>query len=95
MALEIGDQIIIPFEEEEHLFEVYYMFKPDNYDHSYILVFPAGENMEEEVEVFAFRYYEEDDTDDAKDLPIAPLETDEEWDMVEEVLETLETLDEE
>ncbi|HSH24813.1 MAG TPA: DUF1292 domain-containing protein [Massilibacterium sp.] len=95
MALEVGDQIVIPFEEEEHLFEVYYMFKPDNYDHSYILVIPAGENTDEEIEVFPFRYFDENDTDDAKELPIAPIEDDKEWDMVEEVLETLVNLEEE
>jgi len=88
MALEEKERIIIPDEnDEEHLFEVLFTFDVDELDHSYIAVVPVEQQEEEEVEVFAFRYEEKGDDDN--DLALFPLESDEEWDMVEEMLHTL------
>lgn len=94
MALEINDRIVIPFEGEEHLFEVKYIFEPDDSEHSYVVVVPVGETEEddeEEVEAFAFRFVEHGDGDD--DLELFAIETDEEWDMIEEMLATVQDLE--
>lgn len=88
MTLEEKERIIIPDEDgEEHLFEVLFTFDVDELNHSYIAVVPVEQKDEEEVEVFAFRYEEKGEEDD--DLALFPLESDEEWEMVEEMLHTL------
>lgn len=86
MALEEKERIIIPDENgEEHLFEVLFTFDMDENHQSYIAVTPVEQSEEEEVEVYAFRYEEKDEDD----LSLFPIESDEEWEMVEEMLNTL------
>lgn len=96
MTLDINDRIVIPVEDgEEHLFEVRYIFEPDDSEHSYVVVVPIGDNEledEEEEEAFAFRFVDRGDGED--DLDLFPLETDDEWDMIEEMLETVQSLEE-
>lgn len=94
MALEVNDRIVIPFEGEEHLFEVKYIFEPDDSEHSYVVVVPVGEldeDDDEEVEAFAFRFVEHGDGND--DLELFAIETEEEWDMIEEMLATVQDLE--
>ncbi|KMK75747.1 DUF1292 domain-containing protein [Alkalihalobacillus pseudalcaliphilus] len=82
------DRIVIPDENgDEHLFDELFKFTVDDTGKSYILVTPAGEEAEdEEVEVFAFRY--EDREDEENDIALFPVETDEEWEIIEEMLNT-------
>ncbi|MFD2046171.1 DUF1292 domain-containing protein [Ornithinibacillus salinisoli] len=88
MALEEKERIIIPDENgEEHLFEVLFTFDVDETNHSYIAVVPVEQKDDEEVEVYAFRYEEKEKDDN--DLSLFPIESDEEWEMVEEMLNTL------
>ncbi|MBY7143301.1 DUF1292 domain-containing protein [Virgibacillus sp. NKC19-3] len=88
MALEEKERIIIPDENgEEHLFEVLFTFDVDQTEHSYIALIPVERAEEEEVEVYAFRYEEKASDDD--DLALFPIESDEEWEMVEETLHAL------
>jgi uncharacterized protein YrzB (UPF0473 family) len=88
MALEERERIIIPDENgEEHLFEVLFTFDVDETKQSYIAVVPIEQSEEEEVEVYAFRYEEKEDEDN--DLSLFPIESDDEWEMVEEMLHTL------
>ncbi|WP_407269532.1 DUF1292 domain-containing protein [Radiobacillus sp. PE A8.2] len=88
MGLEEKERIIIPDEKgEEHLFEVLFTFDVDQTEHSYIAVVPAEQSEEEEVEVFAFRY--EENANDEDDFSLFQIETDDEWEMVEEMLNTL------
>lgn len=88
MALEPKERIVIPDEDgEEHLFETLFTFDVDDTNSSYVAVVPVEQTEEEEVEVFAFRY--EDKGPEENDLALFPIETDEEWDMVEEMLNTL------
>lgn len=92
MALEEKERIIIPDENgEEHLFEVLFTFDVDENQQSYIAVVPVDQNDDEEVEVFAFRYEDKENEDD---LALFQIENDDEWEMVEEMLNTL-TEDEE
>ncbi|WP_163537842.1 DUF1292 domain-containing protein [Gracilibacillus sp. YIM 98692] len=87
MSLEEKERIIIPDENgEEHLFEVLFTFDVDESGQSYVAVVPAEQKEDEEVEVFAFRYEEKQKDDD---LALYHIESDDEWDMVEEVLNTI------
>lgn len=87
MALEEKERIIIPDENgEEHLFEVLFTFDVEQNQQSYIAVVPVEQTEDEEQEVFAFRYEEKENEDD---LALFSIETNEEWDMVEEMLNTL------
>ncbi len=83
------DRIIIPDENgEEHLFDILFSFDVEETDKSYIVVQPVEsseeEDEEEEAEVFAFRF----DGDLDGEFNLYPIETDEEWDMVEEMINT-------
>ncbi|NJP36549.1 DUF1292 domain-containing protein [Alkalicoccus luteus] len=92
---EDDNRIIIPDQEtgDEHLFEKVLEFDNPQTGHSYVLIAPegTGESDEDEVEVHAFRY---EDTG-GEDLSLFPIETEEEWDMVQEVFNTIQDLDEE
>ncbi len=88
MALEEKERIIIPDENGvEHLFEVLFTFDVDETEQSYITLTPVEQQDDEEVEVYAFRYEEKENDDD--DLSLFPIESDEEWEIVEEMLHTL------
>lgn len=88
MALNENERIIIPDEQgEEHLFEVLFTFDVDDSEKSYLTVVPVEQVEDDEVEVYAFRYEENGDNQD--DLALFPIETDEEWEIVEEMLNTL------
>ncbi|WP_096440429.1 DUF1292 domain-containing protein [Alteribacter populi] len=81
------EQIVIPDENgEEHLFEVLFSFDVDATGNSYIVLAPAGaqEGDEEEIEVHAFKYEEPE----GEDIALYPIESEEEWNMVEELLNT-------
>jgi len=94
MALEEKERIIIPDESgEEHLFEVLFTFDVDNTNKSYMVVVPVEQKDEEEQEVYAFRYEEPEGNED--DLRLFQLDSDEEWDMVEEMLATFSEEEEE
>lgn len=85
MASEAGERIIIPDGNgEEHLFEILLTFDVDETGKSYMAVVPVEQVEDEEVEVYAFRYESEND-----DISLFPIESDEEWEMVEEMLQTI------
>lgn len=89
MEKEERERIIIPDENgDEHLFEVLFTFDVDETDKSYMVLVAAGEedSDDDEVEVHAFRYEEKGDEED--DLTLHAIETDEEWNIVEEMLNT-------
>ncbi|PTL40596.1 MAG: DUF1292 domain-containing protein [Alkalicoccus sp.] len=80
------NRIIVPDEDgNEHLFEILFTFDVDSTGTSYMVLAPEGTNEDEseEVEVHAFRFEEE-----GEDLSLFPIETEEEWEMVEELLNT-------
>jgi uncharacterized protein YrzB (UPF0473 family) len=87
---ESDSQIIIPGENgEQHLFEVLFTFDVDSTGKSYMVLAPEGtdeeDDEEEEVEVHAFRYEEPED----EDIALIPIESDEGWALVEELLNTV------
>lgn len=83
------EQIIIPGENgEEHLFDILFTFDVDETDRSYMVVVPVESPTEEDdedetQEVLGFRYEDEDG-----DFKLFEIETDEEWDLVEEMFNT-------
>lgn len=88
MGLEAKERIIIPDENgEEHLFEVLVTFDVEETKQTYIAVIPAEQVEEEEVEVYAFKYEIKDNDDN--DLALFQIDSEEEWEMVEEMLHTL------
>lgn len=83
--IEANEKIFIPDEDGvEHEFEVILPFELDETNASYIAVVPIEQLEDEEADLYVFRYEEADE-----DLKIFQIETDEEWDLVEEVLNTI------
>lgn len=76
---------IVDEEGNEILHEVLFTFESEDYNKSYVLCYPAGIPEGEEVELQAFSYVEAEDGTEGQ---LNPIETEAEWDMVEEVLNT-------
>ena len=71
-------------DEEMRLYQILLTFESEEYEKSYVLVHPIStEEQEEEVEIFAFSYTE---SDGGLEGQLDDIETEEEWDMIEEVL---------
>lgn len=76
------EYIFIPDDEgNDEKFEIVYQF--DHEDKHYLLVTPADTD-DEEAEVFAFRFEEDEDG-----MELYMIEEESEWDMIEEVFNTL------
>lgn len=73
---------LVDEEGNEELYQILLTFESEEFEKSYVLVFPTGTD-EEEVELFAFSYEEDDEGLEGQ---LGDIETDEEWDMIEEVL---------
>ena len=83
--IEANERIFIPDDEGvDHEFEVVLPFELDATNALYIAVVPIEQVEAEEADLYVFRYEEEGD-----DLKVFQIESDEEWDLVEEVLNTL------
>lgn len=76
---------ILDEEGNESLYEILFTFESEDFNKSYVLVYPAGTVEDEDVELQAFSYTE---TEEGNAGALQPIETEEEWDMVEEVLNT-------
>lgn len=88
MGLDVNERIVIPDEKgEEHLFETLFTFDVDETNKSYVAVIPIEQRDAEEVEVYAFRYEMTGENKD--DLTLYEIETEEEWELVEEMLHTI------
>lgn len=92
--MEHGEKQITIIDEEgnEQLCEVLFTFESDQFNKSYVLYYPLGaeETEEEEIEIHASAFSPGDEGEEGE---LQPIETEEEWDMIEEMLETF--LDEE
>ncbi len=80
-----GKLTIINEEGKEEECEILFTFDSEIYNKSYVIYYPVGVSGDEEIEVMASAFTEDEAGGSGKLLPI---ETDEEWDMIEEVLET-------
>ncbi|MHC9532375.1 DUF1292 domain-containing protein [Dellaglioa sp. BT-FLS60] len=71
----------------ETLFEVLFTFNSEDYNKSYIMLYPLGSEADEEVEIQAYSF-NPNENGEATESDLEPIEDDAEWDMVEEVLNT-------
>lgn len=69
----------------ETLYEVLFTFDSEDYGKSYILLIPAGSEPGDQVDVLAYSF---DSESECEDVDLNEIESDEEWDMVEGVLDT-------
>ena len=76
---------VISDEGKEVECEVLFTFESDDFGKSYVLVYPAGVPEGDEIELQAYSYVE---NADGTEGDLEPIETEEEWDMIEEVLNT-------
>ncbi|MBG9979700.1 DUF1292 domain-containing protein [Facklamia sp. DSM 111018] len=76
---------VVDEEGNEALYEVLFTFDSEDFGKSYVLIYPAGVSEEEDVELQAFSFVE---NEDGTSGDLQPIETEEEWDMIEEVLNT-------
>ncbi|MTT32460.1 DUF1292 domain-containing protein [Terrilactibacillus sp. BCM23-1] len=86
------ERIIIPDPDtgEDHLFDILFTFDVTETDKSYMVVTPVETDEEDdEQEVFGFRYEDNDGN-----FKLFPIETDAEWEMVEEMINTFSEEDE-
>ncbi|MDQ0161248.1 DUF1292 domain-containing protein [Aeribacillus alveayuensis] len=92
--MEHGEKQITVIDENgnEQLCEVLFTFESEEFGKSYVLYYPVGvsEEEDEEIEIHASSFIPNEDGEDGE---LQPIETEEEWDMIEEVLNTF--LDEE
>ncbi|MGD9677239.1 MAG: DUF1292 domain-containing protein [Vulcanibacillus sp.] len=78
------DYIFIESDEGvEEKFEVVYDFEVEGNKYLFLVPFDSPDE-EEEAEVYVFRYEEE-----GEDIKLFTIESDDEWNMVEEVFNTL------
>lgn len=71
----------------EELFDILFTFHSDDYDKSYVLLYPSAVGENEDIEVQAFSY-DEDADGDVSSTDLHEITSDEEWDMVDGVLNT-------
>ncbi|MCR8969097.1 DUF1292 domain-containing protein [Facklamia sp. 7083-14-GEN3] len=83
---------VVDEEGNESLYEILFTFDSQDYGKSYVLIYPAGTSDEEEVEIQAYAYKE---NADGTSGDLEAIETEEEWDMIDEVLNTFLADDEE
>lgn len=81
-----NDRLLTIVDEEgnEELYEILLTFESEEFEENYVLLYPSGASEDEEVEVLAFTYEEPEDDNLVGEL--GEIESDEEWDMIEEVL---------
>ncbi|OKL38186.1 DUF1292 domain-containing protein [Domibacillus mangrovi] len=87
--MEHGEKQITVIDENgnEQLCEVLFTFNSDEFEKSYVLYFPIGaeEDDNEEIEIHASSFLPKEDGEDGE---LEPIESDEEWEMIEEMLNT-------
>lgn len=86
--MEHGENQITIVDEEgnEQLCEVLFTFESEEFGKSYVLFQAVGDYDEEEgPEIHAYAF---NPTEEGEEGELIPIETEEEWDMVEEMLNT-------
>ncbi|MCM3619231.1 DUF1292 domain-containing protein [Sutcliffiella horikoshii] len=87
--MEHGEQNITVVDENgnEQLCEVLFTFDSEEFGKSYVLYYPVGadDDDQDDIEIHASSFVPSE-SEEGGDLQ--PVETDEEWDMIEEMLNT-------
>jgi len=78
---------VVDEQGNEQLCEILFTFESEEFGKSYVLYYPIGEddNEDEEIDIHASSFIPNEETGDGE---LSPIETDEEWDLVEEMLNT-------
>ncbi|MDU0069902.1 MULTISPECIES: DUF1292 domain-containing protein [Bacillus] len=76
---------IVDDKGNEQLCEVLFTFESDKFDKSYVLYYPIEAQDDEEIEIHASSFIPNENGEDGE---LMPIETEEEWDMIEETLNT-------
>lgn len=76
---------VVDEDGNEILCEILFTFDSDEFEKSYVFYVPVETADEEDIEVLCSSYQPEADGSIGK---LSPIETDEEWDMIEEVFNT-------
>jgi uncharacterized protein YrzB (UPF0473 family) len=90
--MEHGEKQITVIDDNgnEQLCEVLFTFDSEEFNKSYVLYYPLGaDEDEEDIEIHASSFKQGEN----EEGELSPIETDEEWDMIEEMLNAF--LDEE
>ncbi|MED3823287.1 DUF1292 domain-containing protein [Priestia flexa] len=84
---EEGKITIVDESGNEQLCEILFTFDSEEYGKSYVIYYPIGadENDDEEIEIHASAFTPSENGEDGE---LQPIETEEEWDMVEEMVNT-------
>lgn len=84
---------LVDEEGNETLYEILLTIDgQEEFGRNYVLLYPAGIDDDEEVELQAYAYLENGDGTEGN---LEQIETDKEWDMIEEVFNTFMSEDEE
>jgi len=78
---------IVDEEGNEHLCNILFTFESDDYGRSYVIYTPVGEEFDEDGDP-VYHASSFIPAEDGEDGELFPIESDEEWAMVEEVLNT-------
>ncbi len=84
--------IYVDDEGSEVLCEILFTFDSEEFKKSYVLFYPVGQENEEEVEILAASYAPMDDGTVGE---LFDIETDEEWDLIQDTLDAFNEDDEE
>ena len=76
---------IVDDKGNEQLCEVLFTFESDKFDKSYVLYYPIEAQDDEEIEIHASSFIPNENGEDGE---LMPIETEEEWEMIEETLNT-------
>ncbi|KRM74658.1 DUF1292 domain-containing protein [Secundilactobacillus collinoides] len=79
---------IVDEDGNEELYNVLFTFTSADFGKSYILLYPSGKTDDEEVDIQAYQLADSDDPADPQGGDLLPIESDDEWDMVESMLNT-------
>ncbi|MBM7620377.1 DUF1292 domain-containing protein [Bacillus haimaensis] len=94
--MEHGEKQITVVDEDgnEQLCEVLFTFESEEFGKSYVLYYPVGaeNDDEDDIEIHASSFVPNEENEEGE---LQPVETDEEWDMIEEMLNTFMAEDEE
>ncbi|MFQ7236328.1 MAG: DUF1292 domain-containing protein [Enterococcus hulanensis] len=84
---------LVDDEGNETLYEILLTIDgQEEFNRNYVLLYPAGTPEDEDVELQAYAYVENEDGSEGE---LQQIETDAEWDMIEEVFNTFMTEEEE
>lgn len=77
---------VVDEQGNEQLCEILFTFESDEFGKSYVLYYPMGEgDDDEEIDIHASSFIPNEETGDGE---LSPIETEEEWNLVEEMLNT-------